>query len=487
MVQMKCISWLLTCTSLICFCNCQDSIVPVIHRLDHLDRKLLDNKVDMNRMEEHFLDIIDGAKISLRAELKENIRVQVREAMAEILQGESLQDMVNSQVVSELRHLKQGYHQMKRQIHHVSRSFKDFQDGTAVFHESVLKKARFGNLENSSDVCVRDKYKLEVELHKCDVHAADLKADNERFVELNKTCQFQISQLKTALSVPASSPATVNAPLTMKLPVSTTTVTTPRPQEEQRRILIAPLESSTQHQFRQLNIHSNSLSVYQYLTMKNMASVAYIAKTRTLLLGSYGPSRISASTLDTSHVTVLREGVRANGMAVDEDRDIVFIATYQPQKSISRMSTQGKDFTAIIDLTKYGSVPRQITLDTRRRRIYGCNSGKMFTVTYDGQGLATLATGSSMYAVTLDQTAGVLYYNNVKKLMKMTVSNNVSTEVTTLNVVPYNMRLYRGTIYYGGYSPTTVGAVDVIYNTVAYTLQSISIKGVVYLLLCLIP
>ncbi|XP_071093438.1 uncharacterized protein [Haliotis cracherodii] len=479
MIKFGSLSWLLFSNYLTCACSSQDSIVSVIHRLDQFDRKLLDNKMDV-------LDIIDGAKTSLRAELKENIRDQVREAMAEILQGESLQDMVKSQIVSELRHLTRGYHQMKRQLHHVSRSLKDVQDETSVFYQSVLKKTDVWNQKNSSDVCVRDKHKLEVELHKCDVYAADLKADNEQFVELNETYQSQISQLKTDL-VSASSPVTQNVNSTSMSPVSTTSVTTPTPEEDYSRILIAPLWSSTLHQFRQLNIHSNSLSVYQYLNIKRLESVAYIAKTGKLMFGSYSPYRISASTLDTREVTVIREGVLTYSMAVDEDRDIIFIATRQPQHSISRMSTQGKDFTAIIDLSTYGSYPRQITLDTRRKRIYGCNSGKLFTVTYDGQGLATLATGSGMYAVTLDQTAGVLYYNNEKKLMKMTVSNNVSTEVTTLDATPWNMILYRGTIYYGGHGSSIVGAVDVTYNTVAYTLQSISMEGVNSLHLCLIP
>ncbi|XP_071093446.1 uncharacterized protein [Haliotis cracherodii] len=481
------ISWLLFSTYLISLCSSHDSILSVINRLDQFDRKLLDNKVDMNRMEENVLDIIDGAKTSLRAELKENIRDQVREAMAEILQGESLQDMVKSQVVSELRHLTRGYHQMKRQLHHVSRSLKDFQDKTTEFHESVLKKADVWTRENSSDICVREKHRLEIDLRKCDAYAADLKTDIERWMVLNETCQSQISQLKTALAVPATSQATKHVTSTSRSTVSTTSVTTPRPEVEKSRILIVPFESSTKHQFRQLNIHSNSLSVYQYHTMKSMTSVAYIEKTRTLLLGSYGPNRILASTLDTSQVTVLREGVWAQGMAVDEDRDIVFIATFQPQYSISRMSTQGKDFTSIIDLSKYGGVPRQITLDTRRKRIYWCNRWKLFTATYDGHGVEILATGSSMYAVTLDQTAGVLYYNNKKKLMKMTVSNNVSTEVTTLNVVPWSMILCRGTIYYGSFIPTIVGAVDVTHNSVAYTLQSISMERVRRLLLCSIP
>ncbi|XP_071093143.1 uncharacterized protein [Haliotis cracherodii] len=487
MAEFKCLSWLLSCTYLICLCNCQDSIVSVIQRLDQFQEELLDNKDDMIRMEKRILNIIDVAKTSLRAELKENIRDQVREAMAEILQGESLQDMVKSQVVSEVWHLKQGYHQMKRQLRHVSRSLKDFQDETGEFHESVLKKADVWNRDNSSDTCVRDKHRLEIELRKCDICAADLQKNIERFIVLNETCQSQISQLKTALAMPASSTAPVNVTSTPKSPVSTTSVTTPSPEEEKSRILIAPGWSGTQHQFRQINIHSNSLSVYQYHTMKYVTSVAYIVKTKKLLIGLANPDKIVSSTLDTSHVTVLREGVETYGMAVDEDRDIVFIATYQPRYSINRMSTQGKDFTAIIDLSKYGSYPFQITLDTRRKRIYGCNEGKLFTVTYDGQGLATLVTGGSLFTVTLDQTAGVLYYNIEKKLMKMTVSTNVSTEVTTLSAVPWNLRLYRDIIYFSSWGSPIVGAVDVTYNNAVCTLQSLFMKGATVLLMCLIP
>ncbi|XP_046551989.1 uncharacterized protein LOC124261685 [Haliotis rubra] len=385
------------------------------------------------------------------------------------------------QFEKDLRHLKQGYHQMKRQLHHVSRLLSDFQNETTVFHDSLLKKAGMSDRENSCDICMREKHQLEKVLQTCDANTANLKS---QITTLKETCQSQMSKLTSNVTVSPSTPAPLNVTSTSRTSVSTTT---PRPEEEKSRILIAPIWSSTPHQFRQLNIHSNSLSVYQYHTLKQVKCIAYITKTRKLLIGLYNPDKIVSSTLDTRHVTVLREGVETFGMAVDEDRDIVFISTYQPRYSISRMSTQGKDFTAIIDLSKYGSIPRQIALDTKRRRIYGCNTGKLFTVTYDGQGLTTLATGSQVYAVTLDQTAGVLYYGVQKKLMKMTVSNNVSTEVTTLDAVPWNMRLYRGTIYYSSNGSPIVGAVDVTYNTVAYTLQSVSVKGSSTNGMCLIP
>ncbi|XP_046551988.1 uncharacterized protein LOC124261684 [Haliotis rubra] len=481
MAEFKYMSWLLTSISLICFCNGQDSMVSVLNKLDQCDRDLLDNKMGMLAMEKRILNTIDVVKASLRAELKENIRDEVREAMAEILPGESLQDMVKSQVVSEVRHLKQGYHQMKRQLHHVSRSLSDFQNETTVFHDSLLKKAGMSNRENSCDFCIREKNKLEKVLQTCDATTANLKS---QITTLKETHQSQISKLTSNVTVSPSTPAPLDVTPTSRTSVSTKTL---RPEEEKSRILIAPIWSSTPHQFRQVNIHSNSLSVYQYHTMKEVTCIAYTTKTRKLLIGLRTTDKIVSSTLDTRHVTVLRERVETYGMAVDEDRDIVFIATFQPQRSISRMSTQGKDFTAIIDLSKYGGDPRQLAPDTKRRRIYGSNEGKLFTVTYDDQGLTTLATGSQVYAVTLDQTAGVLYYGVEKKLMKMTVSNNASTEVTTLYAVPWNLGLYRGTIYYSSYDSPIVGAVGVTYNTVAYTLQSVSMKGTSTNCMCLIP
>ncbi|XP_046564194.1 uncharacterized protein LOC124273003 [Haliotis rubra] len=479
MADFKCMPCLLTSISLICFCSGQAMMVSVLYKLEQFEKDLHENRMSMLAMEERILNTIDVVRASLRAELKENIRDEVRKAMVENLQKESLQDMVRGQVSSEVRHLKQGYHQMKRKLHHVSRSFKDFQDETNVLHEFLLTKAE--GWKNSS---VRDNVRLEKELQKC---TADLRTRNEQLEDLNETCQIQLSRLKTAFAVTASSQTTQHLTSTVTPPVSTTPVMTPRPEVKKSRILIAPGWSSTPYQFRQLNIHSNSLSVYPYHTVRYVTCIAYASKTRKLHIASRNPDKIVSSALDTRHVTVLRERVQTYGMAVDEDRDIVFMSTFQPRLSISRMSTQGENFTAIIDLSRYARHPRQITLDKMRKRIYGCDTERMFTVTYDGQGLTTLATGSRMYAVTLDQTAGVLYYGVQKKLMKMTVSNNVSTEVTTLNTVPWNLGLYRGTIYYSGHGSPIVGAVAVTYNTVAYTLQSVSIKSVNTLCMCLIP
>ncbi|XP_067669155.1 uncharacterized protein [Haliotis asinina] len=480
MSELKCLSWLLTCTSLISLCTSQDSIGPIIQTLDKLQEEMHINKVDMIRMEKRILDFIEVAKTSLRAELKENIQGEVRKAMVEILQGEFLHDMLKRQVVSDLLHLKHSHHQMKRQLHRVSSSFNE----TAVFQESLLKKTDLWNRENSSDICIREKHTLEIELQKAGDTTTNLTAIIKVCTALRKTCQSQMSQLITNLTVSACTPANVNATQTSAPSVPSTPTSTP---PRTPVILVAAVWSNIPHQFHQIDIHGNFTGVYPYLNMRKLTYVAYARKTRKLLMGVEYPDAVLTSTLSTSDVAVLREGVRTYGIAVDEGRDIIFITTLKPLDSISRMSPQGKDFTAIIDLTKYSWHPRHLTLDTKRKRIYWCNYLKLFTMTYDGKGLATLATGDQVYAVTLDQTAGVLYYNDANKPMKKTVSSNVTTRVAILNADPWNMRLYRNTIYYSSYDSRIVGILNVTYSPIAHSIHLINIKDAHSLLMCLIP
>ncbi|XP_067664337.1 uncharacterized protein [Haliotis asinina] len=495
MRMLKGISWLLICISLVCCCSCQESFVSVIQRLDQLEEELFHNKADMIRMEKRIRNIIDAVKTSLRVELKETIRDQVRETMSEIVQGETFRDTVKSEVLSGIRHVRRGYHQMKRQWHHVSRSLKDFQEETATFHAFVLEKVDDCNGQNKNDTCAREKHRLERELQRSNVSVTGLKQDNERLLAINKSCQFQISQMKTGLSVPVSSgtshhvkftstsPAVTKVVTTTRSRLLTTATTTLRPPVKERRILIASIWSSTRQQFRQLNLHNDSLSVYPYHNLANVNCIAYLPKTRELLIAVYSPDRILASTLDATQTRVLKKGVQTLGMAVDEGRGLVFMGTHYPKYSISRMSTEGENFTNVIDLANYGRHPWQITLDTRRRKIYGCNFSKLFTVTYDGKGLSTLATRSDMFSVILDETVGVLYYNNGKELMRMTVSNNVSTRVITLRDIPINMSLYRGIIYYGGWTTAVLGTV----NTGSYSLESNTTRGFKYSYVCSIP
>ncbi|XP_067659350.1 uncharacterized protein [Haliotis asinina] len=487
MTEFKYLSLLPVCISLFCFCTCQDKVVTVMDRLDKFEEVLLDNKVDILRVEQKVINMIDVAKSSLRAELKASLLDLVKNAMTEILKGESLPDMVKSEVVSEVHHLKHEYHHMKRQLHQVSKSLqKDIANQTNGFHESVQGATQGKSSDNSSDTCLREKHKLETDLKKCTAQTADLQTNLKQFMALNETYQSQISELKKTLSVPSCVPAVVNATSPSTSAAPSTSLTTLRSEEERSRILIAPIWTGYTNYFRQLDIQSNNLHTYHYFAMRSVNCLAYIAKRNTLLIGSNNPYAIFASTVDTSQVTVLRRNIRTLGMAVDEDRDTVFISRLTPTHSISRMSTQGKDLSVITELDMYRKSPRQITLDTRRRQIYACVYYAVVTVTYDGHGLRTLDTGGFLHAVFLDQSAGVLYYNSDTTLMKMSVSDEIRTEVTTMDARPINMLLYRGIIYYAGIDPTLVGAVNTSTNT-GYTLQPITMADVGQIHICLIP
>ena len=105
--------------------QCSDEISLVIDKISKLDEELLDmrnnlrNELfsvrnDFSRIEDKIFTTVEFAKISLRSEMKKHIKQQVKEAMVEILHGESLEEIVRSHVVSEVRKLKHGHHQMKR-------------------------------------------------------------------------------------------------------------------------------------------------------------------------------------------------------------------------------------------------------------------------------------------------------------------------------------------------------------------------------------
>ena len=100
----------------------------------------------------------------------------------------------------------------------------------------------------------------------------------------------------------------------------------------------------------------------------------------------------------------------------------------------------------------------------------------------------TSATGSNMWALTLDSTGSFRFYNIWTKLIKMSVSNNVSSEVTTLSATPYTLAYYNNTVYYGGIGGTgIVGAVTLRHDAVSYTLNTQEFKSSHSRLILIVP
>lgn len=159
-----------------CPVGCSD-VVSDGDRLDDMEEDMLAMKMDINRIEEKILT----DKIFRGRELRQQIRKQVIAAMSEMLQDGSLKDVMSAQ----MRQMKHNYHQMKRQLIQVTKSFRDFRDETSVFKEAILKG------DNSSTSACKDMARLETELKQTNVDIEHMKAESKHLTR-------ELAQIKAA-------------------------------------------------------------------------------------------------------------------------------------------------------------------------------------------------------------------------------------------------------------------------------------------------
>ncbi len=106
--------WVLFSVSSLPGANCQHDIEFVISKIRGIDR-------DISRLQDRFGEDIHFAMATLRSELTQ----KVSDAVTQILQGQSVADIVRHQVVSETRHLKHENQQMKRQLLNLRKTVSD--------------------------------------------------------------------------------------------------------------------------------------------------------------------------------------------------------------------------------------------------------------------------------------------------------------------------------------------------------------------------
>ncbi|XP_071093047.1 uncharacterized protein [Haliotis cracherodii] len=175
------VSVMLILLSRTCPVSCSD-VVSDGDRIDDMEDDMLVMKMDINRIEENILT----DKISQGRELRQQIRKQVRAAMSEMFQDGSLKDMMSGQLqMRQTRQMKHNYHQMKRQLIQVTKSFQDFRDETSVFKEAILKG---GNPSSSS---CKDMARLEMELKQKNVDIKHMKAESKNLTQ-------ELAQIKAA-------------------------------------------------------------------------------------------------------------------------------------------------------------------------------------------------------------------------------------------------------------------------------------------------
>lgn len=232
--------------------------------------------------------------------------------------------------------------------------------------------------------------------------------------------------------------------------------------QERSRLLAVPY-TRTNAQAKQIFLSGNTHQDYQYINLRRTISVAYVSRLRKILVSTYSPLRIVSYNLDRPGMRTVREGIRSYGMAVDEERQLVFFTTTYPSNTVSRMTTRGRQFQLVEQLSRYHS-PFSIALDPINRRLYVANAIYILSLGYDGEQKQTLYTGLSIYAVVLDPIENTIYFNDNSKVMRMSSSGTETRDVYDLGYKAWKMVFYNNSLYIGGYSfRASEKYIDVVY------------------------
>lgn len=232
------------------------------------------------------------------------------------------------------------------------------------------------------------------------------------------------------------------------------TMFTPTKTSQKSRIIIVPLSSNRQESM-QLHLNNNTLKPYPAITRSWIHSVVYVQRLRRILIGTRHPNRIFRFPLDGSKMNVFKRNILTYGMAVDEGRQLLFLTTHIPRYTISRMTTQGRQFTSLVNESFVGRFPQSITVDPLNKIVYAACYLNLISVSYDGSKILTLYSSTDIFAVSLGPTG--LYFNEKRKVMKMRPGGTNVTEVMELEVKPRTFVFYNNSMYTGSYAYGQVG------------------------------
>lgn len=540
----------------------QENIVAVVNQVNMLQMEINHMKVEVPRFEARVLNKMAMLELVQRADLVEKIvpsyiQDQVEQSLKQILHEQSFDAMVQNYMYSQVKHLKQAYQAMKRQVNSINRrvrqktltktvsggdaqservksekttymlsisdshgvmnSSEHSETGKLVRHLQTMMtntwsrvrhvgqevKSLGGQVSLLNQTCA--KASLERRAIQSTVDALEAKANQTREQighikkqgTMLKTCLSQMSkrhvgetggvmagdnpnETKVNRRRQGSSPLVIHgastAATTVATPATTSTAIVQSPGryvEVMTRILVVKLESFTVQNPHLIDVHNNAMQVYGYMRTSHISSVTYDSRARSLIFCRHLPKVILSSNLDSFDVKRLRKGVISLGMAVDVDRRLIFLSTFKPRRTISRMSTRGKHFRGIVDLTRHGSFnPYNIAIDTRNKMIYFCkNSDGFWSVGYDGKNLRRIQQTGSSSAVTIDSQRNIVYFSDAERVMKLSLSTNTVTEIMGLSGRIWSMCHVNNSLYVAGY---VGGFIDVIYlgNNVHFNLQT---------------
>lgn len=498
----------------LCTAPSHENTTPAVNSVEE-DIELLHREMPL--LEERIMSKIELAKTSLRSELQGTIQLLVTQAVAEIIKGTPPNPTVQVKAADATLNLNSPSHPAAGHPTKQPNSTHPDQHEKMEEEPSLKPEKTPSGRKNCTCPSSREEEAEEVlkpenappgrknmtcpsyreeeaegvlkELRECRMRACHVEEKLRLLLsEMNQTCSEHHSYNRSTTEANATSVFTSSTPSAVPPGLVTTAGgTLPKVNTS---IFIAKTPSSGK-QFGQLRIQDNSYELYPYIGWQIVTAVAYVKKLNRLLIGSYNPNSIITSKLYTFKVRTLKEDVECYGMAVDDERDAIFMTTQNPIASISRMTTRGRRFKVIIDLSTYDRHPLRIAVHPRDKRIFANTNDKIFTVGYDGRDFVTLVRGRSMHSLTLDSTGNILFFNDDTRLLKMSISRHLTSEVTTFGSSPWDLIYYKNTLYYSVAQYRDSGTIGLVYLR-GYG-QTLELHNVTYnnygygLNICLIP
>ncbi|XP_046351944.2 uncharacterized protein LOC124132205 [Haliotis rufescens] len=525
----------------------QENIAPVIDLIALTEKEIKHLKVEVQHIETKVINKMRILNLILRTELIEKIvpayvHSQIEASWTQVLRERSIDSMVNSHVMSQMRQLKQEHQQMKRQIHSLSRHLRTaentghrhppdksvLRDSTAhqhnVFqtdlnntnimisslqqdvtslteHVAMLNhscqtqatereklESAVDKIEMKLDHLETGKGKLGREFHRLnESHAVDTEVVENSHQEYINTTESPEKET-CGVSVNDTQELVLTSPPVSPSPSVRTTSPTSHRSKDMTRILVVQRYSNSTIA-KQINIQTHAMTKYQYLDPSNIRAFASDPVSRRLIFSIDSSDGIFSSALDAYSftLTTLKAGVRSYGIAVDVHRRLIFLTNvFRARATISRMSIWGKKFRNIVDVTELGSnSPLGIAVDTRRRMIYFCNYDALWSVSYRGKNVHRIKAGKNILGVTVDIVSNILYFGEGKKVMKLSLATNVFAEIREasgfiFNIISHNNSLYIVTFLESG--------VDIIHLNdepdVHFNLEQVKYT---YNVMCLLP
>ncbi|XP_067670574.1 uncharacterized protein [Haliotis asinina] len=473
-----------------------ENISTVAKHMSLLEEELNDLKSDIVRMELRMMNKIDVLKLVLRSDLAENI---VPSYMSSLF--ESFDATVNSHVISQIRRLKHGYQQVKRQTLSLTKQLSEIgmtKSGQEV--DIVMVKGecehQVSQLRTELNLTRRHVWLVEEEVTLLKGHmtalirqVGDLQAQMN---ETLRTVQSLVQQNERLRNDPTATGITQPVPLyTSKTPTSpnsTPVATTPttRMFHNMTRLLVVQYLSISKQYPHEITINKHDMRTYPYLHESWIEAVTYDPVSRTLIFSRLLPSGMYTSKLDVSGVRTLKKGIGSFGLTVDVDRRVIFFTTYHPSKSISRMSTSGRRYRILVDLSRRPKkdYPHDLAVCPRTKTIYfGGNRDGLWSVDYNGNRLHQINKRDGVIAVTFDNFHNALYFSVNKTVIQLSLSTNTRTEVSQFNARIKDLVYHDNKVFMSGQPGADIAVVDLDNNV--YT--TVKTMNSTYNVMCLIP